>query len=253
MRTRVILLGASNLTRGISSAVETARRAVGGPAEYFIAMGHGRSYGAPSRIMGRGLPGITECGLWDALGDNHGPTYALLTDVGNDVAYGASVDTITGWVATCLDRLLERDARVVMTLLPLSSLGRLAPWQFQLARTLLFPFRPMTMATAMARARALDERLRELGRERGIGLVEPEPGWYGIDPIHVRRSRMSEAWGRAAAKWTGEPPVSRIRPSAARWLRIRRLTPQKWSLLGRELGRPQPAGGLSDGSTVALY
>ena len=97
MRPRVVLLGASNLTRGISTAVETTRRAVGGPAEYFIAMGHGRSYGARSRVMGRGLPGITECGLWGALGDDHSPTYALLTDVGNDVAYGASVDTITGF------------------------------------------------------------------------------------------------------------------------------------------------------------
>ncbi len=44
-RPRVVLLGASNLTRGISTAVGTARMILGEPGEYLIAMGHGRSYG----------------------------------------------------------------------------------------------------------------------------------------------------------------------------------------------------------------
>ncbi len=253
MRARIVLLGASNVTRGISGLVGTAHRAVGGPADFLIAMGHGRSYGARSRVLGRSLPGITECGLWNALDDERRPTYGLVTDVGNDVAYGSSVETIAGWVATCVDRLLQRDASLAMTLLPVSSLERLASWQFQLARTLLFPTRHLTMNAALVAARELNERLRDLAETRGIALVEPDPGWYGLDPIHVKRSRLGDAWARAIAAWTGGRPPSPVPASPARWLRIRRLTPQTWWLLGRRRGRPQPAGSLPDGTSIALY
>ncbi|MCZ6542107.1 MAG: hypothetical protein O6768_00410, partial [Planctomycetota bacterium] len=94
-RPRVVLLGASNLTRGISRAVGIAQAILGTPLEVLIAMGHGRSYGQRSRVLGRSLPGIVDCGLWDALLHGSGrPTYALLTDIGNDVMYGASVPSI---------------------------------------------------------------------------------------------------------------------------------------------------------------
>ena len=42
---RVILLGASNLTRGISTVVEIAKTKWGSPLDIMSALGHGRSYG----------------------------------------------------------------------------------------------------------------------------------------------------------------------------------------------------------------
>ncbi len=90
----VVLLGASNLTRGISTVVGMARGIVGEPSEFLIAMGHGRSYGQRSSVLGRSLPGITQCGLWEALRHARGPTSALITDIGNDVIYGVPVETI---------------------------------------------------------------------------------------------------------------------------------------------------------------
>ena len=109
---RVVLLGASNLTRGISIVVETARLVLGAPLEVFVAMGHGRSYGKPSRILGRTLPGIVECDLWAALKERPAlPTFALVTDIGNDVAYGYETGAIASWVEACLDRLGESGAR----------------------------------------------------------------------------------------------------------------------------------------------
>ena len=64
---RVVLLGASNLTRGISTVVATAQRVWGQPLEVLAALGHGRSYGIESRVLGRRLPGILNSGLWEAL------------------------------------------------------------------------------------------------------------------------------------------------------------------------------------------
>jgi len=81
---RVVLLGASNLTRGISTAVETARLQWGRPLDVMAALGHGRSYGLASRLLCRTLPSIVECGLWPALAARPpAPTAALVTDVGN--------------------------------------------------------------------------------------------------------------------------------------------------------------------------
>ena len=88
---RVVLLGASNLTRGLSTAVEASRLRWGRPLEMLIAAGHGRSYGLTSRVLARTLPSILACGLWDELAQRATmPTAALITDIGSDLLYGAA-------------------------------------------------------------------------------------------------------------------------------------------------------------------
>ncbi len=257
--TRVILLGASNLTLGIAGVVETARLAIGGPLQFLIAMGHGRSYGRRSSVLGRSLPGISECGLWEALRrDSASRSFALLTDIGNDVAYGASVDSIQQWVAECLDRLADVDARIVLTLLPMESLQALSRWRFEVARAILFPGRRLSLDDALARSRELDDRLRELGRRPNIRLAENPGRFYGVDPIHIRRRCRAAVWAELMRSWgvwgvDGSQTRPSPRPSIGRRLRIRLATPERWWLFGHQRGRPQPAGRLADGSTIALY
>lgn len=54
--------------------------------EVLAALGHGRSYGAQSRIIFRTLAGILESGLWTEL-ERRPPltTRSLVTDVGDDI------------------------------------------------------------------------------------------------------------------------------------------------------------------------
>src|SRR5260370_20504699 len=59
---RVVLLGASNVTRGLSTAVGTALRLAGGPLELLAAVGHRRSYRTRRPPLFRGLPALLECG-----------------------------------------------------------------------------------------------------------------------------------------------------------------------------------------------
>ena len=54
--TAVAVLGASNVSRGLSRLVATLAARPGGPADLFVAAGHGRSYGANSRVWMRRLP-----------------------------------------------------------------------------------------------------------------------------------------------------------------------------------------------------
>jgi hypothetical protein len=250
---RAILLGASNLTGVLPAVLAEIRRQARGPVEALVACGHGRSYGAWSRFLYvRRLPGIAGCGLWRAL-EGRPPlrTLALLTDIGNDLVYGAEVEEITGWVETCLDRLARLQAETVLTLLPLARLEKLSPWQVRLVVSLLFPGRPAPWPGLLERSRELDARLRRLGRERGLQLVEPAAHWYGRDPIHLRRSVRREAWDSILSLWTADPG-SREEPSAGR-IRIPLLGAEEVNLLGITLRHPQPAVRLADGTAVALY
>ena len=242
---RIVLLGASNLTRAISTVVGLVTHRVGSPAQIEVAMGHGRSYGRRSRVLARSLPGVDECGLWPALRPSAGPTYALVTDIGNDIAYGHDPATIEGWVDRCLDRLAARGASIVMTRLPADPIRRLRPWQFRVVSRLLFPAHDLTFRAAVDRVIELDDRIRALGKRRGVVTIEMEPAWYGIDPVHLRRGCWPEAWGRLLEPWpaaTAGPrpaPPGGAGPGCGR--RPRAL------VAARASARPPPAVGAAGG------
>ena len=247
---RVVLLGASNLKMGFPHVLARLRGAAGGPVEVLAALGHGRSYGTWSRLAWvRQLPGIVQCGLWEELGRRPRlPTVAVVTDAGNDLLYGAPVPAIAGWVGTCLERLARQEAEIVVGLLPLASLEKVSAFRYHLVRQILFPGRRAESWSAMLEsARELNERLRGLALEHGARLVEPSPSWYGIDPIHVRRSMRRQAWDQILRHpllaGEGESTGCRLPLFGAAELR----------LFGKPLRNLQPVCRLKDGSTVALY
>jgi hypothetical protein len=259
---RLVLLGASNLRAALPRVIQQARRVAGGPLEVLGALGHGRSYGAWSRFLYvRQLPGIVQSGLWDELARRPPlPTVALVTDIGNDLAYGEQPETIADWIETCLDRLARQGAETVLTLLPIENLAFLSPLRYYLARTILYPGRGVPRSALLERASELNSRLQRLGLERGVRLVEPEVSWYGIDPVHIRRGERDRAWGHIASHWpvesltgravrsTGQEPLPLPRRRALWGVRAAELR-----LFGRTIHTPQPAGRFEEGTTVALY
>ncbi|HYG65018.1 MAG TPA: hypothetical protein VEL74_20720 [Thermoanaerobaculia bacterium] len=259
---RLVLLGASNLQSSFPRVVHQARRVAGGPVEVVGAFGHGRSYGAWSRFLFvRQLPGILQCGLWEELERRPPlPTVALVTDVGNDLAYGERPETIAEWVETCLDRLARLGAETVLTLLPIESLAFLSPLRYYLARTILFPGRGVPRSALLERANELNSRLQRLGLERGVRLVEPEVSWYGIDPVHIRRGERDRAWGHIVSHWGLESLAGRtVRSMGEEHLPLqgRRalwgVRAAELRLFGRTIHTPQPAGRFEEGTTIALY
>ncbi len=252
---RVILLGASNLTRGVSVVFQTLRLMVGAPIDCYIAMGHGRSYGADSNVLGRTLPGITECGLWQAVDDAPAAeTFALVTDIGNDIVYGRSVETIVTWVDSCLSRLMQLNARLIITRLPLASLMSLSDLRFRIAKTILFPRHRLDLGVAIDKARQIDEALVNLGERYDAHLIEPRGNWYGLDPVHIRSHLQARAWAEILASWAAEGIGEvRAQPSWRRWLKLRAPRSADWSLFGFRMSHEQPATRFADGSRVWLY
>lgn len=252
---RVVLLGASNLRRGISTVVETSCAVWGRPLDILATPGHGRSYGLrQSYVLARGLPGILHCRLWRDWDDRPpAPTAALLTDVGNDILFGVDVDRIEAWVTECLERLTPRVERIVMTELPLTNLLRMGPQTFLILRRILFPSSRLRYEEAMRQASELNERVKQLAERFAARLIAPQPSWYGVDPIHIRRRYMADAWRAILSPWRDETAPTITHDSLARWIYLRRLRPQRRTLFGFEQRRPQPAGRLRDGTRLSFY
>lgn len=251
---RVILLGASNVMRGISTIVETAERVWGQPVDLLAATGHGRSYGRTSCVLGRSLPGILQCGLWDDLSQRPPlPTAALVTDIGNDILYGADADQIAAWVDQCLTRLRGVCARIVITELPLTRAASIRPWQYRLIRAVMFPGSRVTFAEAIARAHAVNARVAELAVVHRAVLHVPQLEWYGWDPIHIRRACWSGAWHEILSGWGERATAGPARGSWRRCLRLRCQRPLVRWLFGIEQRRAQPACVLESGSVISLY
>jgi hypothetical protein len=251
---RVVILGASNVALGLSAAVETARQAWGQPLEFLAAIGHGRSYGLTTKVLGRGLPGIVQCGLWDELQSRPPrPTAALVTDIGNDIIYGSSLGPIKRWLDTCLQRLAGQVERLVVTRLPIDVVSSVPEWKIRLLNSLIFPSSRINRHAAISKAVELDEHLLEYANRFGAYVVQPDPTWYHWDPIHIARRHRTAAWQKYMTCWSNGQPPRPATPSLKRWFRLQRARPLSWTRFGLQCHRAQPAVVLQDGTTISLF
>jgi hypothetical protein len=255
-RPRVVVLGASNVTRGISTIVETAQLAVGGPIDLYAAFGHGRSLGLYTRVLGRGLCSLLDAGLWRELDNRPRPdaSFALVTDIGNDLMYEVKPEIISRWVEKILEKCQSVARRVVVTELPLASIERLGPRRFAILRSIIFPRCRLTLADARTRALEINDAVHQAAAQYDATVVSHDGSWYGLDPIHVRRVDFSRAWSQVLRSWNAdENQAARARGSLRRWIQLGVFSPEKRAFFGVERQRQQPAGTLRDGSTVWLY
>ena len=253
----VVAIGASNLSRGLPRLVATAWGR-GGPTDLLVAAGHGRSYGANSRLAWRRLPSIVRSGLWHAIdriepSRSARPVHALVTDIGNDLLYGFSVEQTAGWVRECLRRLADRGARIAITALPLESVARAGPLRYRLLRTVYVPGCRLSLAELRSAAGRLDEAVRGIAAEHGAVVVEQPGEWYGFDSIHVRRPRLDALWNAAADAWGLPGPALPPRVTFAEWARVGRRAAEVRSLAGVMRYTRQPVLRWPDGGSLSLY
>ncbi len=252
---RWVLLGASNLTHGLAIVLATVRQRCPAPLDVLAAEGNGRSYGKTSRVLWRELPGIVQCGLWQALAQRpSAPTSALLTDIGNDILYDVPVDQITQWVDECLTRLTDTGAHVAMTELPIDNLQALSRRRFLFFRRLFVPQCRLALETVCGRAHELNAALSATAQRRGVALVPQSAAWYGLDPMHIRATLATRAWQTILAPVlpaTASPPQIRRR-GGEQW-RLLKLRPKQRRMWGKEQLAVQPAMQFTDGMTLSLY
>jgi hypothetical protein len=222
--------------------------------EVLAALGHGRSYGIESRVLGRRLPGILNCGLWEALDRSPAaPTAVLITDVGNDILYGVPVPEILRWVEMVLDRVGPA-TKICMTGLPIEAVANLGPKRFHFYRRLFFPKCRLSLEDAKQHAYQLHDSLESIARSRQLSWIELREGWYGVDPIHIQLRHWSRAWAEVLSKWSGgDASTAATRASVMRWLYLRTRRPHERVWLGIKQFRQQPSATLRDGTTISFY
>jgi hypothetical protein len=253
---RLIILGASNVTRSFGRLLSMAEDALQGPLEVLAAHGHGRSYGAPwSTVLVRQLPGILHCGLWEAIRKKPSAlSSALVTDIGNDILYEYPVVQVADWVERCFDQLRDAVGKIVVSALPIQNLEGLSAARYKIFRGLLMPGCSLSLSETTHRAVELNERVRALADARGISIVLPRREWYGVDPIHIRRRACRVAWqalleplrsNAEAARFSREKRIERIL--------LRTRLPERVRWFGKSIHTPQPSARLSDGTTVSIY
>jgi len=253
-----VILGASNVSRGLPRLSAALRSRVDVPVDLFVAAGHGRSYGANSRVWMRRLPSILWCGLWRALdregiGADGGRTVALVTDVGNDLLYGFPPEQVAAWVREAVGRLVDRGAKVALTRIPLEAVNRVGPGRYRALKTLFVPGCPLSIEGIHSAAAELDGRIAELAASAGLATIDQPGAWYGFDSLHPRRRHLDTLWHHACDAW-GLPPAQRpMRAGLREWAGLGRRAAEV-----RQLGRQmrytrQPIRRYADGGWVALY
>jgi hypothetical protein len=250
-----VLLGASNLSLMFPTVVETVRAMTSAPLEMLVAKGFGRSYGREAKFFGKKFLGILQCGLWDAMDRApRVPTFALVTDIGNDLAYESPVSTIIRWINETLDRLEAHDARVVLNNIPIGSLRTVGAVRYHAFRELLFPNCKLSRQEMLRRAEELSEALARIAEERKTPVFSGENAWYGLDPIHPRWKSAGEIWRRMLGELFGSSEAAPLTaPSYRTALALRRLRAEHWTRFGMVRQSAQPAASLHDGTTIALY
>ena len=247
---RVIALGASNLTRGLPTVVSSARTTWGRDVELLGALGHGRSYGIPSRFAARTLPGILHSGLWRTL-DSLSPATSrgLVTDVGNDVIYEVRAPLILEWVGDAIDRLQAYTSDIVLTDLPVDALRKLKMPAFIAVRTLLAPKCRLTLSQAVETAERVNYGLAQMAERRRLRFVHMRPEWYGVDPIHIRPSLWHPAWQHIL----GDDVVAARRASWREAMGLYCMLPERQTLFGLEQARVQSGRRLRRGGKIWLF
>lgn len=203
-RARVALLGASNLSIMFPSVIEAALATFGRPLEFFVAKGFGRAYGQDSGFFGKKFSGILQSPILRALelGDRR-ETAVIISDIGNDLAYGAPPDQVAGWIDDALNHLSKSGVKVAMNNLPLSSIQNIGERRYRILRPLFFPRSNLSRSDMISRAEHLHAALEATAKERKIPAFTGEKSWYGFDPIHPRRRRRFEIWRRMLRSLAG--------------------------------------------------
>jgi hypothetical protein len=199
----------------------------------------------------RTLPGILDSGLWRMLESlPPAPTRALVTDVGNDILYGQSAGQILAWVDEVLIRLQCVTPDIILTDLPLASIQRMSQLKFLFFRSALFPSSRLSLNYVKEIADTINTGLTKLANTRGVKLFKLNPGWYGLDPIHIRPSLWRSAWRQILDAPAAANPGRSTLPEG---MRFYLMPPELRWIFGIKQITPQAGTALPGGGRVWLY
>lgn len=252
---RLIVLGASNVAKSLGVLAQVAQQQFQSPLDIVTATGRGRSYGHASWYLARSLPSILSCEIWDYLASQKKQqSYAVITDVGNDLLYEFSADQIAQWVEQCVVQLKEFTNDIVLSGLPIHNVKQISPAKFLLFRTIFFPRTKIPISEVQSHALRLHDYLRSIAARHQIHFVPVKESWYSVDPIHWKIAARPEVWDTLLEPLTARRCdrcliTSKLSTELSYWF----CRQKSHSMMGVTRVTPQPNVRLESGTTIALY
>ncbi|NIR30626.1 MAG: hypothetical protein GWN84_15210 [Gammaproteobacteria bacterium] len=196
----VILLGASNLSRGHRALVRHLEAALAPrPTQFLTAAGPGRGYCAKGGFLYVTYPPIPQGGILEAsrARSREAHTVALITDIGNDIMQGVTGEEIVQCLDALIAELRALGARVVVTAIPVDPKKDLNEAQFRLLRAIFFPRSPVDRRQARAAVRTVNDFLLRQ-QSADVHVVHDLYRFTGWDKIHYGIFKANLAWSRVA-------------------------------------------------------
>jgi hypothetical protein len=190
-------MGASNLARGysmltrhISSCFEKNK------TEFLNALGPGRGFCARGGMFNFTYPPIQDCRILDTAEKISCDTrVVLITDIGNDLMYGVSADTLIESLDGLIDRTLQWDAEVFMTSIHVNLKKDVSPNTFFILKSFFYPGSSITYEETDLFIIKVNGYLEEKAEQnKRVHLISGLGSFAGADKIHYSLLKTNSAW-----------------------------------------------------------
>ncbi|MEO2043457.1 MAG: hypothetical protein ABGX43_02555 [Nitrospinaceae bacterium] len=196
-----VLCGASNLARAYSALTRHLSQSIS-QTQFINALGPGRGYCARGGLFNFSYTPIGECEVMRSADEfaQHGSRVAvLLTDIGNDIMYGISDQSLI----KCLDALIEQplgwNAEIFLTAFHIDISRDLRKHSFKLLKTLFYPKSPVTFDQADSAVKRVNHFLQEKSEQnKRVHLISGMEVYSGWDKIHYSLLKSHLAWSHVA-------------------------------------------------------
>jgi hypothetical protein len=198
-----VLLGASNMARGYSALTQHLSKNIS-PTQFINALGPSRGYCARGSLLNFSYSPIGKCKVMKSAEDfaqQGGKMVVLLTDIGNDIMYGVSDQS----VIECLDTLIESfrswDAEVFITSIHVDISQDMGKLFFKLLKIIFYPKSQVTFDEADLAVKRLNHYIEEKSKKsEGVHLISGMKVYCGLDKIHFGLLKSHLAWSQIANK-----------------------------------------------------
>jgi len=200
-----LLMGASNLARGYSMLTHHLSECFEkNKTEFLNALGPGRGFCARGGIFNITYSPIQDCRIIES-GEKKSKealhTVVLITDIGNDLLYGVSADTLIASLDIMIDEILKWDADIFLTSIHVNLRKDVSPTIFFVLRSLLYPTSKVNYKEMDLSILKVNDYLEEKVRKNETThLITGLEAFAGLDKIHYSLFKTHEAWSAVANK-----------------------------------------------------
>ena len=186
------------LTHHLSECLEKNK------TEFLNALGPGRGFCARGGIFNITYSPIQDCQIIES-GEKKSKealrTVVLITDIGNDLLYGVSADTLIASLDIMIDEILKWDADIFLTSIHVNLKKDVSPTIFLVLRSLLYPSSKVNYEEMDLSIFKVNDYLEEKVRKNEtIHLITGLEAFAGLDKIHYSLFKTHAAWSAVAEK-----------------------------------------------------